>query len=190
MRLAVTATIAAALLFTIGACASTPTPTTGAPAPTTDAGGGGTEVSAAPTAAGEGGGGSGGDLDACTNTVEEVSAAFGVKVTEALNTVSVDNASCLYYTDKAAFESAMATVLQRVSLATMVFDAYAADDSAEPVSGIGDRAVWFADNKSFIILKGDKVLSMSASFSGPAGDDEAAVRKILEGLGRLAADRF
>ena len=137
------------------------------------------------------GGGAGGD-DACLNTAEEVSAAFGVEVAEAENTVNPDGdgAACIYHTDKAAFESAMATSLTTGSLAQTVFDSFASDDSAEAVSGIGDEAIWFGTNSLFIFRTGDRTLSMSAGGSVPAAGDDAAVRAILEELARTAAGRL
>ena len=165
---------ALAALLVIGLVACSPAAAPGAdetatPTPETDSNGGG---------------------NACLNTVEEVSAAFGVEVTEAENTASSGGgAGCIYYTDKAAFESAMATSLTVGSLSQTVFDSFAADDSADPVSGIGDEAIWFGGNSVFIVRKGDRVFSMSAGITS-AGSDADEIRSILEELARSAADRL
>ena len=96
-------TIFFAFLLLLAACG-------GGTAPSTDAddGAGSDATTAAATDAGgtpPTDGGSGSD-DACVNTVEEVSAAFGVEITEAENTPNAGGggALCTYFTDKAAFE--------------------------------------------------------------------------------------
>lgn len=184
------------LAFAISACSSAPAApaTTPAAVPATTSASGGNasvapELTPAPVASTGTGTSTGGGDDACANTIEEVSTAFAVTVTEAEASGDASGASCIYYTDKATFESAMATTLQRGGFAKQVFESFASDPSSERVSGIGDDAVWFPGNKVFIVLKGDAVLSMSAGLV-PVADDEAAVRKILEDLARLAADRL
>ena len=141
---------------------------------------------------GDTGDGGSGDDNGCVNTEEEVSEAFGVEVTEAENITNpgVPGGSCIYHTDKASGESAMATTRQSGDVANSVFASYAADDSSEKVGGIGDEAIWFGQNSTFMILKGDTVLSMSAGASVPNSNDPEAMRAILEGLARKAADRL
>lgn len=145
-----------------------------------------TAAEGAPDAGGGDVGGGGGD-DACLNTVEEVSAALDVEVTEAENTATPGGgAGCIYYTDKAAFEIAYTIGLSAGgSVAQQIFDSFAADD-AEEVSGIGDEALWYGGG--LVIRKGDRLLSIGAV---PTVDlDEAALRAILTDLGRAAADRL
>lgn len=102
-----------------------------------------TAAEGAPEAGGDGGG-SGGD-NACLNTVEEVSAAFGVEVTEAENTTTPGGgASCIYYIDKETFEIAYTVGLSPGGgVAQTIFDSFSADENAEAASGIGDEAVWY-----------------------------------------------
>jgi len=146
-----------------------------------------TVAEGAPDAGGGDVGGGGGD-DACLNTVEEVSAALDVEVTEAENTATPGGgAGCIYYTDKAAFEIAYTISLSAGgSVAQQIFDSFAADEAAEEVSGIGDAALWYGGG--LVIRKGDRLLSIGAV---PTLDlDEAALRAILTDLGRAAADRL
>ena len=129
----------------------------------------------------------GGDTNACLNTNEEVSAAFGVTVTEQENTSTPDgSASCIYYVDREAFEVPYTIGLSAPgSVAQQVFDAFKADDTSEPAAGIGDEALWYAGG--LVIRKGDRVLSLGAL---SAEMDEAEIRAILEDLGRTAVDRL
>lgn len=180
--------------FAIGACSSAPAAPATAPAaaPATAPGGDASvvpELTPAPVASTGTGTSTGGGDGACANTIEEVSTAFAVKVTEAEVTGDANSTACTYYTDKAAFEAAMATTFQRGGMAKQTFESYASDSSSERVSGIGDDAIWFGGNSIFMVLKGDAVLSMSAGLV-PIADDDAAVRKVLEDLARLAADRL
>lgn len=132
-------------------------------------------------------GGGGGDTNACLNTNEEVSAAFGVTVTEQENTSTPDgSASCIYYVDREAFDVPYTIGLSAAGgVARQVFDAFKADNTSEPAAGIGDEALWYAGG--LVIRKGDRVLSIGAL---SADMDEGEIRAILEDLGRKAADRL
>lgn len=129
----------------------------------------------------------GGDTNACLNTNEEVSAAFGVTVTEAENTSTADgSASCIYYVDREAFDVPYTIGLSAAGgVAQQVFDAFKADDASEPAAGIGDEAIWYAGG--LVVRKGDRVLSIGALSTDM---DEAALRTILTDLARKAADRL
>jgi len=168
--------LALVLLVLLAACGGSSVPSTvaeGAPdAGEVDTGGGDT---------------GGGGTNACLNTVEEVSAAFNVTVTEAENTSTPDgSASCLYYVDREAFEIPYTIGLSAPGgVARQVFDAFKADDTSEPAAGIGDEALWYAGG--LVIRKGDRVLSIGAL---SAEMDEAELRTILTDLARKAADRL
>ena len=168
--------LALVLLVLLAACGGNAAPSTvaeGAPdAGEVDTGGGDT--------------GGGGDTNACLNTNEEVSAAFGVTVTEQENTSTGDgSASCIYYVDREAFEVPYTIGLSAPgSVAQQVFDAFKADDASEPAAGIGDEALWYGGG--LVIRKGDRVLSIGAL----SEMDQAALRTILTDLGRKAVDRL
>ena len=168
--------VALILLVILAACGGSASSTVAEGAP--DAG----EVD---TGGGDSGGG--GDTNACLNTNEEVSAAFGVTVTEQENTSTPDgNASCIYYVDREAFEVPYTIGLSAPGgVARQVFDAFKADETSEPAAGIGDEALWYAGG--LVIRKGDRVLSIGAL---SADMDEGEIRAILEDLGRTAADRL
>jgi hypothetical protein len=169
--------LCAALLIVLAACGS---PVGAPPAADEDNG-----AQDAPDAGG--GDGGGGDGNACLNTNEEVSAAFDVVVTEAENTASADgSASCIYYTDREAFDIAYTISLSAGGgVGQMVFDAFKGEEDAEPAPGIGDEAIWYGGG--LIIRKGDRVLSLGG-LSPDMTEDE--IRSALEELGRKAADRL
>jgi hypothetical protein len=152
----------------------------GATAPTTEVG--------APVEAGGGDAGSGNGDDACLNTNEEVSAAFGVEVAESENTETPGGgASCIYYIDKASFDVAFTIGLSAGgNIAQTVFDSFSADESAEPVSGIGDEAVWYAGG--LVVRQGDRLLSLGAPTTEEV--DDAELRTILSDLARAALGRL
>jgi hypothetical protein len=166
-----------ALLLGLAACGGS-APTTAVDAPAEAEGGN------------EGGGnqGSGNGDDACLNTNEEVSAAFGVQVSEAENTETPGGgASCIYYVDKESFEIAYTIGLSAGgNVAQTVFDSFSADETAEAVSGIGDEAVWYAGG--LIVRQGDRLLSLGAPPSADAEEDE--LRTILTDLARAALGRL
>jgi len=167
-----------ALLLLLAACGGAATSTPAAN------GGGGTEATPAP----DGGGNTGGGDDACLNTNEEVSAAMGVEVTVAENTATPGGGgSCIYYIDKETFDIAYTIGLSAGGgVGQQVFDAFKNDEAAEPASGIGDEAIFYAGG--LVIRKGDRVLSIGVA---PSDDrDDAEVRSILEDLGPRAADRL
>lgn len=172
MRL--TSALCAALLVVLAACGSP-----GAPTAADDD----TGAQDAPDA----GGGEAGGGDACLNTIEEVSAAFAVVVIEAENTASPDgSASCIYYTDREAFDIAYTISLSAGGgVGQMVFDAFEADENAEPAPGIGDEAIWYGGG--LVIRKGDRVLSLGG-LSPEMTEEE--IRSALAELGRKAADRL
>lgn len=96
-------------------------------------------------------------------------------------------ASCLYFIDKETFDIAYTIGLSAGGgVGQNVFDALAADDGAEPVSGIGDEAIWYGGG--LVVRKGDRVLSTGAPTTDET--DEATYRGILEDLTRTALDRL
>jgi hypothetical protein len=132
-------------------------------------------------------GGSGGAMNACLNTVDEVSAAFDVTVTEAENTAAGEGASCVYHIDKAAFSSALAITLTVGELGVDIArQSFLEADGFEEVEGIGDAAGWFAPGGLFVIVKGDRFVTMAAGAG--ATTDPAVARAALEELARLGAD--
>jgi hypothetical protein len=154
-------------------------------------------ASSAPAAAGgdgapaasegdSGGTDTGGGLNACLNSNEEVSAALGVEIEEAENTEAAGGASCIYYTDKEAFESALLITVQGGQTVQIARESFFTDPSWEPVSGIGDEAGWFGGNNLFMAVKGDQLLSIATGIAVQDMDDEG--RSALEELTRLAID--
>ena len=128
------------------------------------------------------GGGSGG-LNACVNTIAEVSAALGVTVVEMEKTLG--DSQCTYYTDKAASKWALVVTLWTGAAATKIqFDAAARAVGAEAVSGIGDEAAW--SRAGLLVRKGDKMLLL---FGWPLLD-QAKLRTALAGLARTALGRL
>ena len=174
-----------AFLILLAACGrGTPPATEAAPtAPSAAA----TATSAAPIAI-EAGTNRGGGADACVNTTKEVSAAFSVSVTEAVNTTNpgLPGASCIYFTDKAAFKTVFGITQQPWKVAQVVFNSVSADPGSEAVSGLGDAAFW--SSGGLFLRKGDTMLMLSPT-KLPAAAEQAAVRGIIQGLARLAVDR-
>lgn len=129
--------------------------------------------------------------DACLNPVDEVSAAFGAEIVEAENSPSSGGeATCFYYTVAGGPDYALATSLLVGEGVQQAFSSYASDEGSEEVGGIGDQAVWASSYGIFIILKGDRVFSLSAGPEVSMANDPAAVRAILEELGRTAAGQL
>lgn len=170
--------LALALALWLAACGGT-APTSAIDQPI-EAGGG-------DTGGGETGEGGSGD-DACLNTNDEVSAAFGVEIAEAENTETPGGgASCIYYIDRESFDIAYTIGLSAGgNIAQTVFDSFSADDTAEPVSGIGDEAVWYAGG--LVVRQGDRLLSLGAPTT--EGMDEAELRTILSDLARAVLGRL
>jgi hypothetical protein len=78
------------------------------------------------------------------------------------------------------------TPLLRLILLTdsvdLVYDGYAADSSAVPISGLGDAAVWVPNQSSLFVKKGGVLLQIAPGDGSDQTLAEAAARAAAEGL--------
>lgn len=180
--------IAVVPLLFLAACGASGAPTGGAPASVAD-GGGGVEATAPPTD--EGGddgvtaGGSGEEF--CLNTIEEVSAALEVEVTDRASFENPGSGGGCSYTD-ADGGPVYAISVVIGDQAAAAFDAYRQLEGAEEISGIGDAAVYSPINEipGVAFSKGGATYGVVGS---ARSDDPAALRSAVEELARQAADR-
>ena len=146
-----------------GGGASSPGAAGSQAAPATNGAGGASQAPAATSAASvagvpsqaPAGGGTGGGVCALVTT-DELAKIFGTAVTTTViagppDTCKIDAAG----TPIAAF------VLSTTG-AGPVYDGYANDPGATQISGIGDKAAYAPSMQLLVVLKGDKLLSMSA----------------------------
>lgn len=168
----------------------------------TDAGGGGGTTTDAPSAtdapaatdattpteapaatdAGSGGGATG---DVCgLVTVAEMEGLFGVSgVTQQLFAGPPD--TCDYQLDSAPF---VAMVLSGAEFgAEAVFDAMAADPASESIGGIGDRALYNAQMLSFLVQKGDALLTIQVLDESRSEEERL---ELMKQIGATAAGRM
>jgi hypothetical protein len=114
-------------------------------------------------------------------TTDEIGAIFGLSgVTQELFAGPPD--TCDYRHDGTAF---VAMVLIPLN-AALGFAAYAGEVGAEPISGVGDEAVFSPTTQLLIFRKGDSVVSI-AVFGGAAGNDPMDK---LKQVGTIAAGRL
>lgn len=183
-----------AFLLLLAACGGGTTPSTAAddgaetaatPTPTateagTDSGGGAVPASDA--------GGEAGVTEWCHNTVEEVSAAFGVDVADAVGTAAPGlGGGCAYTYADPTMGYAISTITTGDVRATI--DAFRGGEGASDVVGIGDTAVLISPQGPLAVVKGNILISLAA-YGLPIVEDAAAYRAALEELGRSAADRL
>lgn len=176
-----------AVLLVIGlaACGGGTSATDGATA-TDDTG----QPTEAPATDGGGGGGTGGAVDLCAVlTIEEVSAAAGVEVSEAVGANLGDGqSSCNYNTaDGLAVAGHTFTTPESGVSPGDMFDANAAE--GESVDGVGDDAVMTGDDNFPILFvkAGDSLygISVLAENLDPEGKRQASID-----LAKLAVDRL
>lgn len=151
---------------------------------------GGSDATATPAPAG-GGGSTGGDFDLCTAlSLDEVSAAAGVEVTDTSTASSAGVSSCNYLTaDGSPVVGNTLTTSNAVINAVEMFEANLGAEGAEQISGVGDRAVMVGSDTFPIlwVLKGDKLLAMSVLAEEL---DAAGKRDATTELAKLAVDRL
>ncbi len=163
-------------------------PAGGAPSAeaSSDAGAPSVEASTAASPAGGGGGGGGTASDACgLATPEEIGAVFGVTgVTSQL--IDGFPPTCDIQLDSAPF---MAIVLvDDAASAGPIYDAWAADPAATPISGVGDRAVFAPSNVLLVVQRGDRVASLALFDDGTTTEDERIA--LLTEVAKVAAGRL
>jgi hypothetical protein len=161
------------LLLLLTACS----PFGGTSTPGATVGGGG--PTAAPSVSGEPTGGVATAADACAMvTTAEMSEVTGQAVQAAVAGTGSNTGACAYtLADRTPV--VLTTYLTGPSVAS-IFEAYKQTESAEPVEGVGDEAVWGFG--TLFVRKGDKLINISPV---GVGDNEAAR---LE-LARLIAER-
>jgi hypothetical protein len=72
------------------------------------------------------------------------------------------------------------------SNAGLVFDTMKADPNSKDVAGVGDRAIYNSTMASFFLLKGDNLLTLTASNA----QDDAQRLDWLKQIAQLAAGRL
>lgn len=133
--------------------------------------------------AGGTGGGTGSAADVCgLVTVAEIEGIFGVSgVTQQLFAGPPD--TCDYRLDDAPF---VAMVLTEVA-ASPVFDAMAADAASEPFDGIGDRALYNSQMLSFLVQRGDALVTLQVLDESRS---EAERLELMKQIAAIAAGRM
>jgi len=136
-------------------------------------------------------GGSGEEF--CLNTIEEVSAALEVEVTDRASFENPGSGGGCSYTD-ADGGPVYAISVVIGDQAAAAFDAYRQLEGAEEISGIGDAAVYSPINEipGVAFSKGGAtygVVGPARLLELPISDDPAAFRSAVEELARQAADR-
>ena len=115
-------------------------------------------------------------------TAAEVEGVFGVSgVTQGFYPGPPD--TCDYRLDSAPF----VTIVLNTTGSSFVFDAMAADGNSTTVGGIGDKALYNSQQLVFLVLKGDKLISVSA-YDPTKTDEERAA--LLKEIGKIAAGRM
>jgi hypothetical protein len=114
-------------------------------------------------------------------TTDELAGIFGAPITTEVFVGPPDTCSV-----KAGGTPVTAFVLT-TSGGGPVYDAYAADPAATPVSGIGDKAAYSPTQQLLVILKGDTLLSMSASVADKTPEERL---ELLKKVGAFAASRM
>jgi len=188
------ALIAILTLLTLAACGGTAAPAT-VSVPTSAATTGGGEVeptSVGPTDGSGGDGATGSGEEFCLNTVEEVSAALEVDVTDTTSFENPGSGGGCGYTD-ADGGPIYAISVAIGDQAAAAFDAYRQLEGAEEISGIGDAAVYapFNEIPGVAFSKGGATYGVIGSprlLELPISDDPAALRSAIEELARQAAD--
>lgn len=187
--------IAVVPLLFLAACGASGAPTGGAPASVATDGGGGVEATAPPTDEGDDDGvtAGGSGEESCLNTIEEVSAAFEVEVTDRASFENPGSGGGCSYTD-ADGGPVYAISVVIGDQAAAAFDAYRQLEGAEEISGIGDAAVYspFNEIPGVAFSKGGAtygVVGAARLLELPISDDPAALRSAVEELARQAADR-
>ena len=135
------------------------------------------EASSAPTGLATetpatGGGGTGGVCDLVT--AEELAGVLGGSVTTQVIAGPPD--TCEIKVDGAP----VAAMVYTTSEAAMIFDVWASSLDTDPVAGIGDKAMFATVNQLLIVLKGDRLISITV-----LNDPSAEVR--LERMKAIAA---
>lgn len=145
----------------------------------TDAGG----VPTAPTVPSVDPGGGGTTTDVCgLVTVAEMESVFGISgVTQQLFAGPPD--TCDFRRDEAAFVAMV--LIPTGGIAS--FSAYAYEQGAEPISGLGDEALYSPSTQLVIIRKGDAVVSIAVFDSSL---DDATRLERLKAVGTIAAGRM
>lgn len=132
--------------------------------------------------------GTSGSTDWCLNTVEEVSAALSVDVTDAAGAEAPGNGGGCNYSDADGnFVYSMSIVTASGAVGT--FEANVDAEGAVTVDGIGDRAYLASPQGPLVVLKGDTLISIGA-YTPAALADPAVYRSAVEELARPAVDRL
>jgi hypothetical protein len=110
----------------------------------------------------------GGAAEACTLlTTDDVQAVVGTEVTGTIPTPGYPSI-CLYLT-----ATNPAGAFSYWPGGGPLWTVYESSQSLEPVSGVGDSALWEAQTASLIVLKGDSLISITAGM----GSDELSTRQ-------------
>lgn len=162
--------------------AATPAAATNGVAATSDAGQPSPDAtSEAPAASASTGGGAGGDVCGLVS-VAEMEGLFGVSgVTQQLFAGPPD--TCDYRLADAPF---VAMVLTPFS-AGPVFDAMAADGASTQLDGIGDRALYNSQMLTFLVQKGDALLTIQVLDESRSEEERLG---LMKQIGATAAGRM
>ncbi len=166
-------------------------PTAEASGPTESVAGSGGEASAEPTVAQPAtdapapGGGAAGNV--CELVTEgELAGIFGTQVSTLVLAGPPDTCD-IQSADGAPLAATVFTTSDAFP-ASAVYDAYLADPSATEINGIGDKAAYSDVAELFLVLKGDKLLSISVFDDGTK--DKAARFDLMKQLAQVAAGRM
>jgi len=186
--------IAVVPLLVLAACGGADAPATDS-APTSAAtdGGGDVEATAPPAGGGNGSTGGGSGEEFCLNTIEEVSAALEVDVTDAAGFENPGSGGGCVYSDAEQRTVYLIGVVDNEQ-AGAAFEGYRQLEGAEEISGIGDTALYAPLNEipGVAFTKGGvtyNVFGPAMILELPISDDPAAIRSAIEELARQAADR-
>ena len=148
---------------------------------TPTAGVGGPGGASQPAATLTSGGGSGaGVCDLATK--DELEAALGLSPV-VTSVIAGPPDTCDIQVDNAP----TAAIVYTLSGGAAVFQVLSLAADAHPVSGIGDKAFYSDETRYFVVLKGDRMISISVVDSNLTADQQAAAR---EAIARAAAPRM
>jgi hypothetical protein len=142
-----------------------------------------TEPAATPAASTAAGGGGAAGLACDLLTAEEASGVIGGGAFTP-ESLPGDPSYCTYKTADGG--SALSVSLGQKD-AKMAYDAWASASDTVKVDGIGDGAAWVPSLNTLLILKGDKVMGITAGPAGVEGDQRLDWSKAL---GAIAVSRM
>lgn len=163
-----------AFLLLLAACGGGTTPSTAAD-------GGGTDATPAATEAGTEAGG--GECDVWT--LDEVTAATGVEMTQSLGTEQQGMSSC-NYADAGGTSGATYVVITSETGTSPSASYDAVSEGTEPVSGIGDQAKWHELGTLYVMSGGNLYI---VTLVGSELDDQQKKDASID-LARILIDRF